>query len=72
MFRAVSLFIVAGIAGCASSSTYTIQTANTRDSNERASRYCEKHASIAELLSVERGPEGQIDVYRCISSGGSE
>jgi len=63
----VVLLAVIGLGGCASGSTYTIQSADARDANGRASLYCEKRASMAQLERVERHVEGDIDVFRCVS-----
>lgn len=50
------------LAGCATGTTYTIQSADERDANERAAQYCERRNGVAMLQA-----RGQIDVYRCFS-----
>ena len=50
------------LAGCATGATYTIQSADERDANSRASRYCEKRDGVAQLQE-----RGDVDVYRCVS-----
>ena len=63
----IVLILMVGVGGCASGSIYTIQSADARDSNERASLYCEKRASKVQLERVEPRIEGDIDVFRCLS-----
>lgn len=50
------------LAGCATGVTYTIQSADERDANDRAARYCEKRDGVAQLQD-----RGEVDVYRCVS-----
>jgi hypothetical protein len=50
------------LAGCATGATYTIQSADERDANDRAARYCEKRDGVAQLQA-----RGDIDIYRCVS-----
>jgi hypothetical protein len=50
------------LAGCATGATYTIQSADERDANDRAARYCENRDGVAQLQA-----RGDIDIYRCVS-----
>jgi hypothetical protein len=52
------------LAGCATGATYSIQSADERDANDRASQYCERRDGVAQLQA-----RGDVDVYRCVSLG---
>jgi hypothetical protein len=53
--------VLIDLAGCATGATYTIQSADERDANDRAARYCEKRDGAAQLQA-----RGDVDVYRCV------
>jgi hypothetical protein len=60
--RRTLMLVLINLAGCATGATYTIQSADERDANERAAQYCEKRDGVAQLQA-----RGRIDVYRCFS-----
>jgi hypothetical protein len=69
MRRLPLLLALAVVGACAARSTYTIETADLRNANERAARYCQQQDAIARLDGVKRQADRAIQVYRCIASG---
>jgi len=61
MYRLMLSLVLAGLAACDAGSVYMIKTADLRDSEQRADRYCEMRNGFAQLQQ-----RGDIDVYRCI------
>jgi hypothetical protein len=68
MPRLPFLFALAALSGCTAASTYTIQSADLRNANERAARYCQQQDATARLEGVEQQADRAIQVYRCIAS----
>ncbi|HEV2551177.1 MAG TPA: hypothetical protein VGU20_27960 [Stellaceae bacterium] len=68
MPRLPLLLVLAAVSGCATGSTYTIQTADLRNANERAARYCQQQDATAQLESVKRQADRAIQTYRCIAA----
>jgi hypothetical protein len=69
MLRLPFLLALAAVGGCAQESTYTIETPDMRNANERAARYCQEQDATARLEGVQRQADRAIEVYRCIGSG---
>ena len=68
MPRLPFLLVLAAVSGCAGGSTYTIETADLRNANERAARYCQQQDATARLERVERQADRSIQIYRCIAA----
>jgi len=62
MYKALMLSLaLIHLAGCATGATYTIQSADERNANDRAARYCERRDGVAQLQE-----RGDVDAYRCV------
>jgi hypothetical protein len=68
MRRLPLLLALAVVSACAARSTYTIETADLRNANERAARYCQQQNATARLEGVEQQADRAIQIYRCIAS----
>ena len=68
MPRLPFLLVLAAVSACATGSTYTIETADLRNANERAARFCQQQDATARLEGVEQQADRAIQIYRCIAS----
>jgi len=68
MSRLPFLLVLAAVSACATGSTYTIETADLRNANERAARFCQQQDATARLEGVQQKGDRAIQTYRCIAS----
>lgn len=68
MPRLPFLLVLAAVSACATGSTYTIETADLRNANERAARFCQQQDATARLEGVQQQGDRAIQTYRCIAS----
>jgi hypothetical protein len=68
MPRLPFLLVLAAVSGCGTGSTYTIETADLRNANERAARFCQQQDATARLEGVQQRADRAIQTYRCVAS----
>jgi hypothetical protein len=68
MPRLPFLLVLAAVSGCATGPTYTIETADLRNANERAARFCQQQDATARLEGVQQRADRAIQTYRCVAS----
>jgi hypothetical protein len=55
------------VAACTGSS-YTVESANIDNANERAARYCSNREATAQLEHVHQNGGTSVETYRCIAA----